>query len=82
MLQLTQQFVLAAVKPVQAGADKIALRAQPEFCNIMVFNSLISKHLDYVTLVRERLAFDAHSSVRSKYYTRYYGIVSIPFFRL
>jgi len=27
MLQLTQQFVLAAVKPVQAGGDKIAPRA-------------------------------------------------------
>jgi hypothetical protein len=44
MLQLTQQFVLAAVKQVQAGGDKIAPRAQPEFCNITFFNSLTSKH--------------------------------------
>jgi len=51
MLQLTQQFVLAAVKQVQAGGNKIAPRAQPEFCNIMVFNSLTSKHLDYVAII-------------------------------
>jgi hypothetical protein len=68
MLQLTQQFVLTVVKPVQAGGDKIALRAQPEFCNIMVFNSLTSKHLDYVSLETQRLDFEAHSSVRCNYY--------------
>jgi hypothetical protein len=82
-LQLTQQFVLAAVKPVQAGEGKIAPRAQPEFCNIMVFNSLTSKYLDYVSLTTQRLAFDAHSSVKCNYYSDVYGsILSITFFRL
>jgi hypothetical protein len=71
MLQLTQQFVLAAVKPVQADGDKIAPRSQSQYCNIMVINLLTSKYLDYVSLVTQLMFFDAYSSVNCNYYTRY-----------
>jgi len=82
MLQLTQQFVLVAVKSVQAGEGKIAPRAQPEFCNITVFNSLTSKHLDYDSLITQRLAFNVHNSVKCNYHSDVYDTVSIPFFML